>query len=85
MQRVEAVVLGREDATGCSMDHVRALKDQNARLRRDNERFVRLVDSGEWGRGRVEELNEAAAFPRGARQLEELIKNISPRRMATRT
>ena len=66
-----------EDATGCSMDHVRALKDQNARLRRDNERFVRLVDSGEWGRGRVEELNEAGRVLREERrQLEELIKNI---------
>lgn len=66
-----------EDATGCSMDHVRALKDQNARLRRDNERFVRLVDSGEWGRGRVEELTEAGRVLRDERrQLEELIKNI---------
>jgi hypothetical protein len=66
-----------EDASGCSMDHVRALKDQNARLRRDNERFVRLVDSGEWGRGRVEELTEAGRVLRDERrQLEELIKNI---------
>ena len=66
-----------EDATGCSMDHVRALKDQNARLRRDNERFVRLVDSGEWGRGRIEELTEAGRVLRDERrQLEELIKNI---------
>ena len=66
-----------EDATGCSLDHVRALKDQNARLRRDNERFVRLVDSGEWGRGRVEELAEAGRVLRDERrQLEELIKNI---------
>ena len=66
-----------EDATGCSIDHVRALKDQNARLRRDNERFVRLVDSGEWGRGRVEELTEAGRVLRDERrQLEELITNI---------
>ena len=66
-----------EDATGCSLDHVQALKDQNARLRRDNERFVRLVDSGEWGRGRVEELAEAGRVLRDERrQLEELIKNI---------
>tara|TARA_B110000503_G_scaffold78035_1_gene120030 strand:+ start:2372 stop:4594 length:2223 start_codon:yes stop_codon:yes gene_type:complete len=66
-----------EEATGCSMEHVRALKDQNARLRRDNERFVRLVDSGEWGRGRVEELTEAGRVLRDERlQLSELIKNI---------
>jgi hypothetical protein len=59
------------------MEHVRALKDQNARLRRDNERFVRLVDSGEWGRGRVEELTEAGRVLRDERlQLSELIKNI---------
>lgn len=31
---------------------------ENERLRRDNERFVRLIDSGEWGRGRVEELSQ---------------------------
>ena len=32
------------------------LRSENARLRRDNERFVRLIDSGEWGRGRIDEL-----------------------------
>ena len=32
---------------------------ENERLRRDNERFVRLIDSGEWGRGRVSELMQA--------------------------
>ena len=60
------------------MDHVRALKDQNARLRRDNERFVRLVDSGSGARRRA-----GGAQPRAGRvlreerrQLEELIKNI---------
>lgn len=35
---------------------VRELQEENERLRRDNERFVRLIDSGEWGRGRVAEL-----------------------------
>ena len=34
-------------------------KGENERLRRDNERFVRLIDSGEWGRGRVAELTQA--------------------------
>ena len=35
------------------------MKGENERLRRDNERFVRLIDSGEWGRGRVAELTQA--------------------------
>jgi hypothetical protein len=38
---------------------VKALSEENERLRRDNERFVRLIDSGEWGRGRVAELVSA--------------------------
>jgi hypothetical protein len=38
---------------------------------------VRLVDSGEWGRGRVEELTEAGRVLREERcQLEELIRSI---------
>lgn len=40
---------------------VRELREENERLRRDNERFVRLIDSGEWGRGRVSELVAAGA------------------------
>ena len=35
---------------------MKELREENERLRRDNERFVRLIDSGEWGRGRVAEL-----------------------------
>lgn len=35
------------------------MSEENERLRRDNERFVRLIDSGEWGRGRVAELVSA--------------------------
>jgi hypothetical protein len=38
---------------------VQELREENERLRRDNERFVRLIDSGEWGRGRVAELVSA--------------------------
>ena len=38
---------------------VAGMKAENERLRRDNERFVRLIDSGEWGRGRVAELTQA--------------------------
>jgi hypothetical protein len=38
------------------------LQAENERLRRDNERFVRLIDSGEWGRGRVAELVSAGGY-----------------------
>ena len=66
-----------EQSCGCTLEQVKALRDQNARLRRDNERFVRLVDSGEWGRGRVEELSEAGRLLRDERkQLEDLIRSI---------
>ena len=40
-------------------NQVAGMKAENERLRRDNERFVRLIDSGEWGRGRVAELTQA--------------------------
>lgn len=45
--------------TAVSQLQVKALSEENERLRRDNERFVRLIDSGEWGRGRVSELVSA--------------------------
>jgi hypothetical protein len=32
---------------GCVQLKVRDLQEENERLRRDNERFVRLIDSGE--------------------------------------
>ena len=35
------------------------LNSENERLRRDNERFVRLIDSGQWSRARVDELSKA--------------------------
>lgn len=41
------------------------MKAENDRLRRDNERFVRLIDSGEWGRGRVSELAQAGELNYG--------------------
>lgn len=47
-------------------DHAR-LRDESARLRRDNERFQRIIDSGEWGRGRVEELANAGEAMRAER------------------
>lgn len=42
---------------------IEALKAENDRLRRDNERFVRIIDSGEWGRGRVAELVQVLPLP----------------------
>lgn len=51
----------------CSQVKLQELQNENARLRRDNERFVRLIDSGEWGRGRVEELTAAGELMRAER------------------
>ena len=50
---------GYEEVVG----QVGSMKAENDRLRRDNERFVRLIDSGEWGRGRVAELTQAGECP----------------------
>ena len=52
---------GYEELAG----QVSAMKAENERLRRDNERFVRLIDSGEWGRGRVAELTQAGELSQG--------------------
>jgi hypothetical protein len=50
---------------------------ENERLRRDNERFVRLIDSGEWGRGRVAELVAAGGVLQGERDaLLQLIRSL---------
>ncbi len=35
---------------------------ENERLQRDNERFTRLIDSGDWGRSRVSELAKAGTL-----------------------
>ncbi|KAJ9510589.1 hypothetical protein QJQ45_027465 [Haematococcus lacustris] len=43
------------------------MQEENERIRRDNERFVRLIDSGEWGRGRVAELVAAGEVMKGER------------------
>lgn len=48
---------------------VGGMKAENERLRRDNERFVRLIDSGEWGRGRVAELTQAGELTQLAAML----------------
>ncbi len=53
------------------------LQEENERLRRDNERFVRLIDSGEWGRGRVAELVSAGEVLKGER--DALLKLIQVR------
>ncbi|GFH21531.1 uncharacterized protein HaLaN_18856 [Haematococcus lacustris] len=46
---------------------LRDMQEENERIRRDNERFVRLIDSGEWGRGRVAELVAAGEVMKGER------------------
>ncbi|KAF5825875.1 hypothetical protein DUNSADRAFT_6226, partial [Dunaliella salina] len=56
---------------------VRDQQEENERLRRDNERFVRLIDSGEWGRGRVSELVSAGEILKGER--DALLKLIQVR------
>ena len=49
----------------------------NHQLRRDNERFVKLIDSGEWGRTRVKELSQAGEVLKGERDaLQKLITNL---------
>lgn len=54
-----------------------ALKSENERLRRDNERFVRIIDSGEWGRGRVAELVQAGQVLKEERdQLAKLMGHL---------
>ncbi|KAG2499362.1 hypothetical protein HYH03_002937 [Edaphochlamys debaryana] len=56
---------------------VKELREENERLRRDNERFVRLIDSGEWGRGRVAELLSAGEILKGERDaLLKLIQSL---------
>eukprot|EP00798_Chlamydomonas_sp_ICE-L_P008206 gene8206-1468_t len=56
---------------------VKELQEENERLRRDNERFVRLIDSGEWGRGRVAELVGAGEVLKGERDaLLKLIQSM---------
>ncbi|PNH01101.1 hypothetical protein TSOC_013030, partial [Tetrabaena socialis] len=56
---------------------VKELREENERLRRDNERFVRLIDSGEWGRGRVAELVSAGEILKGERDaLLKLIQGL---------
>lgn len=55
--KFEKEILSKEDVMNrnCELNH------ENGRLRRDNERFVRLIDSGEWGRNRVEELSKVCS------------------------
>eukprot|EP00210_Caulerpa_lentillifera_P000651 g628.t1 len=47
-------------------EKLKRLETENLKLRSDNERFVRLIDSGEWGRGRIQELKQVPWFLRFA-------------------
>jgi hypothetical protein len=54
-----------------------ALRQENERMRRDNERFVRIIDSGDWGRGRVAELVQAGQILKQERdQLRQLMAHL---------
>lgn len=48
-----------DETAAAAQTRAAALQQENDRLRRDNERFVRIIDSGDWGRGRVDELVQA--------------------------
>jgi hypothetical protein len=63
---------GYEEVAG----QVGSMKAENERLRRDNERFVRLIDSGEWGRGRVAELTQAGECPIAAVCLKSFVFDL---------
>ncbi len=67
----------RREARLRSQIKVKEMQEENERLRRDNERFVRLIDSGEWGRGRVAELVAAGEVLKGER--DALLKLIQVR------
>ena len=49
----EERLLGRLEQSSAEIEHLRA---ENARLQLDNGRFVQVIDSGDWGQSRVEEL-----------------------------
>lgn len=58
-------------------EEVQSLRQENERMRRDNERFVRIIDSGEWGRGRVAELVQAGQVLKQERdQLRSLMGHL---------
>ena len=53
------------------------LKEDNQKLQKDNERFVRLIDSGEWGKSRINELMQAGELLRTEREtLSSLLTNL---------
>lgn len=64
-----------QEGHGSLLQEVEHARAENARLRRDNERLVRIIDSGEWGRGRVQELLQAGDILKGER--EAMLKLIS--------
>jgi hypothetical protein len=49
--------------------HARAetVEEENKRLRADNERLTRVIDSGDWGRARADELVRAGEVLSGER------------------
>ena len=75
------VTTTNEDRQLSTMSGLREKLEQvmrdNHQLRKDNERFVKLIDSGEWGRTRVKELSQAGEVLKGERDaLQKLIANL---------
>ncbi|KAK3288910.1 hypothetical protein CYMTET_3635 [Cymbomonas tetramitiformis] len=75
---IEFCRIMNEERSDGYIDKVKAeldkLNGENARLRRDNERFVRLIDSGSWSRSRVDEMARAGEVLKDERS--ELAKLI---------
>lgn len=69
MDNINDAKADREQEEKQSMSQrLQELEQEKARLERDNERFVRLIDSGEWGKGRVEEIVKAGEAMRKERE-----------------
>ena len=62
------------------------MKAENEKLQRDNERFVRIIDSGDWGRSRVNELVKAGELLKTEREtLSSLLNEVKREYTAVRT
>ena len=67
--------------------HERAetLEEENKRLRGENERLARVIDSGDWGRARADELVRAGEVLSGERDaLMKLIGRLQREQAAAR-
>ena len=69
MEAVEEIKL-EKDGLDYDTVHQRIteMNAENEKLQRDNERFVRIIDSGDWGRSRVNELVKAGELLKTERE-----------------